>query len=639
MAVAQTIAQEQVVNYDAREIGRVSYDTTGQLLSPREQARYTLDWTGLAKRYSRPLGKFASVDHQILGNDGKSGLTPQGNNSKSRQSGWKEISDDLDTYQRKRFNGFTASDLHGMQALAALDTNFFLHSLENPIHPCFERSRWVVEDCMPKHKGAIPILGKHEGFWVVMFGFHSGYEDVATGLPRSRTSRNAITRNHTVYDRIEVLISTELAQPLLRDDLTDAEKMGNRLRIATTLVHEFAIWGGQPTSLITQVYNRGGPGLPNLGIIKTSWFTDKNKSYQTSRKAPPLNFKPRRGRIDKFHTYDYWPVPTPWYKTLFTEGFWENVREFGPEAKRMRIEKLGMRFLSKDHPDAKNRVDDSGISIGGGWSYGPPQTRSQTQRFRMKNRLSVTLTKQYDVKKVETYDPLDYLNIKPPVVTYSCPRWDGITEYLFGNRGPLDLALDSMEILSEPTFFRYIRDHGGINLTPMEFRSFLGVANERRELFLWEPFPGFGVVKRIATGWPPPTPGSSILWTSPSSEPDEDNMETLDNLMSDQAVQEALYEYCGECRDLDMETFRKWLVYRFEAEEFDGEDADEDFWVVILETVRQGGIYFTLGPKNIVRFIYPIEDIREKKADEFTKERMKILEERADGLTTGVSLA
>lgn len=58
----------------------------------------------------------------------------------------------------------------------------------------------------------------------VTFAFHSGYEDVATGLPRSRTSRNAITRNHTVYDRIEVLISTELAQPLLRDDLTDAEK-------------------------------------------------------------------------------------------------------------------------------------------------------------------------------------------------------------------------------------------------------------------------------------------------------------------------------------------------------------------------------------------------------------------------------
>lgn len=114
------------------------------------------------------------------------------------------------------------------------------------------------------------------------------------------------------------------------------------------------------------------------------------------------------------------------------------------------------------------------------------------------------------------------------------------------------------------------------------------------QFYRWEPFPGFGIVKRITTGWPPITPGSdSISWPSPIGEPDEDDMETLDNLMSDQAVQEALYEYCGECRDLDMETFRKWLVHRFETEEFDGDDAGEEFRDVILETVRQGGAYFT----------------------------------------------
>ncbi|APA09254.1 hypothetical protein sscle_04g040240 [Sclerotinia sclerotiorum 1980 UF-70] len=373
---------------------------------------------------------------------------------------------------------------------------------------------------------------------------------------------------------------------------------GNQLRIATTLVHEFAhalrrsiingeeIWGGQPTPLITQVHNRGGPRLPNLGITKTSWFTDKNKSYQTSRNAPPLNLKPKRGWVDEFHTYDYWPVPTQWYKTLFTEGFWENVRGFGPEAKKMRTEKLGMRFPSEGHPDAKSRVDDSGINIGGGWSYGPPQTRSQTERSRMKDRLSAKLTRQHNVRKAENYT-------NHPVITYSCPRWDDIVEYLFTNRGLLDLALDSMEVFSEPTFFRYIRDHGGISLTPMEFRSFLGVANERQELFLWEPFPGFGIVKHIPTGWPPSSSASSTFWTSLISEADEDNMETLDNFMSDQSVQEALYEYCGECRDLDMESFRLWLVHRFEAEEFDGEDADEDFRNVILESVRQGGTYFT----------------------------------------------
>ncbi|KAI9642393.1 hypothetical protein NHQ30_009197 [Ciborinia camelliae] len=687
MAVAQATAQEQPMDDEARAIGRVSYDTTGQLLSPNEQSRYTFGWTDLAKKYSRPLGKFASLDHRILGDGEKSGLTPRVPPSKSDQRKGKHtlggISDELEIYQRKRFNGFTTFDLHSMEALAALDTSIIPHSLNTPIHPCFEKSRWVVENNMPKHKGAIPILGREEGFWMnyrvdsvlrldallngryddvpnspkglklqrffsrtqgerishsspktleksiedltskVKFGFHSGYEDVATGLPRSRTSRNAITRNHTVYDRIEVLISTEMAQPLLRDDLTDAEKY---------------IWGGQPTPLMTQIYNRGGPGLPNLGIIKTSWFNDKNKSYQTSRKAPPLNRKPKRGRIDTFYTYDYWPVPTPWYGNLFTEEFWGNVTQFGPEAKRMRIEKLGMRFLSKDHPDAKTQIDDGGMNIGGRWPYGPPQTRSQTERFKIENKISAGPSKRKDdVKVTESEDPLDYLNKRPPTVTYSCSRWDAITEYLFRNRGPLELALDSMEILSEPTFFRYIRDRGGINLTPMEFRGFLGVANERGELFLWEPFPGFGIVKRIAKGWPPPTPGShSISWPSPIGEPEQEDMETLDNLMSDQAVQEALYEYCGECRDLDMETFRKWLVHRFETEEFDGEDADEEFRDIIVETVREGGAYFTLGPKGIVRFIYPIEEIREEKADTFTKERMKMLEERAQGATLEV---
>jgi hypothetical protein len=67
---------------------------------------------------------------------------------------------------------------------------------------------------------------------------------------------------------------------------------------------------------------------------------------------------------------------------------------------------------------------------------------------------------------------------------YSCPRYEEIKEYLFTNRGPLQLALDTMGILSEPAFYRYIRDRGGISLTPMELREFLGYANERRELFM-----------------------------------------------------------------------------------------------------------------------------------------------------------
>lgn len=54
-----------------------------------------------------------------------------------------------------------------MGALAAFDRDDVPHGLENPIHPCFERERWVVETDMPKHKGAIPILGGEDGFWMV----------------------------------------------------------------------------------------------------------------------------------------------------------------------------------------------------------------------------------------------------------------------------------------------------------------------------------------------------------------------------------------------------------------------------------------------------------------------------------------
>lgn len=119
----------------------------------------------------------------------------------------------------------------------------------------------------------------------------------------------------------------------------------------------------------------------------------------------------------------------------------------------------------------------------------------------------------------------------------------------------------------------------------------MGISNHHHR---WEPFPGFGIVKRIATGWPPPTPGpNSISLPTPIGEPDQEDMETLDNLMSDQEVQEALYEYCGEGRDLDIETFRRWLVYRFDAEEFNGENATEEFRDIIWETVREGGAYFT----------------------------------------------
>lgn len=89
--------------------------------------------------------------------------------------------------------------------------------------------------------------------------------------------------------------------------------------------------------------------------------------------------------------------------------------------------------------------------------------------------------------QLEIADQLTQEKVEPgevPSVKYGCPRWDDITQYLFDNRAPGELSLDTMTILSVPLFYRYIRNHGGIDLTPMEFRNFLGVANERKELFM-----------------------------------------------------------------------------------------------------------------------------------------------------------
>lgn len=65
-----------------------------------------------------------------------------------------------------------------------------------------------------------------------------------------------------------------------------------------------------------------------------------------------------------------------------------------------------------------------------------------------------------------------------------CPRYDEIKSFLIANRAEQRLALDSMRVLPEATFFRYIRDFREISLTIREFKAFLSQCYLRRELFL-----------------------------------------------------------------------------------------------------------------------------------------------------------
>lgn len=101
------------------------------------------------------------------------------------------------------------------------------------------------------------------------------------------------------------------------------------------------------------------------------------------------------------------------------------------------------------------------------------------------SKASLTATggrKQADLTE-HRYDTLpDEEEIPPWDIT--SPRYQEIRTHLLANRGPLELALDTMNILPFPTFYRYIRERGGINLTAMELWNFLGEATKRQEFFM-----------------------------------------------------------------------------------------------------------------------------------------------------------
>ncbi|KAE8441084.1 hypothetical protein EG329_005879 [Mollisiaceae sp. DMI_Dod_QoI] len=165
MASSTQEAQEK----EAERIGRLSYDTTGQHLDPDTQQDWVKDFTDLGKKYGHPQGIFQFSDHRILNKTGKSGITPTSSpppglvqDEKQARKGRK-----LETYQKRKFYGYTTAELRDLNALEALDTEEKTINITNGIHPIFHRSRWLTEAMMSKHVGPILILGEHEGLWVV----------------------------------------------------------------------------------------------------------------------------------------------------------------------------------------------------------------------------------------------------------------------------------------------------------------------------------------------------------------------------------------------------------------------------------------------------------------------------------------
>lgn len=108
----------------------------------------------------------------VLKNTGKSGLSPilplpstPGSPRTTRIRKWRH--EGLIRHQKLRFMGFLASELHSLQALAPLDVSPGEMTLNNQIHPFFRKERWADEADLPKNQGPIPLLGDHDGFWLV----------------------------------------------------------------------------------------------------------------------------------------------------------------------------------------------------------------------------------------------------------------------------------------------------------------------------------------------------------------------------------------------------------------------------------------------------------------------------------------
>jgi hypothetical protein len=139
-------------------------------MSTSDQRNRPAPLTFLAQRYGHPVGQTAGLSHRALRRTGKSGLTPL-SPFHTTAKGSPHPSQDrklrVHYYQQHRFFGFSAAELNRMGALAACQTMPMMSTLDNPIHPMFQRSQWDTEETLPKHLGFIPLYAGRNGHWQV----------------------------------------------------------------------------------------------------------------------------------------------------------------------------------------------------------------------------------------------------------------------------------------------------------------------------------------------------------------------------------------------------------------------------------------------------------------------------------------
>jgi hypothetical protein len=269
------------------------------------------------------------------------------------------------------------------------------------------------------------------------------------------------------------------------------------------------LWGGYGRDIVSSNMWQGGPGLPNMGILATKWFTQKSernlyKPIVLAHKAPAA------GEPDPYYCFDYWPVPVTYQTNLFQSEFWDrSVRAMGARATQFGPLSVGMRLLAEDREAPENyqiilqpamRIEENltqhvihdGMteSEKAGWEF---ENKRRSQALLIFYSIATgSETEPLAVPPNQPKDPgteAQGVQVEDEGIP-DCPRWTEILNYLLNNRGPLELALDSLTFeIPEPTLYRYILNRGGLDISPTEWRAFLRTANHKGEYFRYVPFP------------------------------------------------------------------------------------------------------------------------------------------------------
>ncbi|KAL2074475.1 hypothetical protein VTL71DRAFT_8253 [Oculimacula yallundae] len=197
-------------------------------------------------------------------------------------------------------------------------------------------------------------------------------------------------------------------------------------------------------------------------------------------------------------------------------------------------------------------------------------------------------------------------------------RFNEIRKYLF--RNIRELALDTLNFkIPEHILFNYVLENRGLDITSDEWRDFLMTAGNAGLLFsLVRDGPSFGVVTKLAAGWPtaplPPRPRPS--W----GDPNRTIMTTFQNCATKIGNR---YPFFQEgLRDHDLENFRRicnewyydnpeWLCRTrlgMPVKEF----SEDLFEAIIWKSEKDGG-GFAFGPKGTIRKTKLYDDPPSKK--------------------------